>query len=115
VCDSASKQIEELRGSEQFFPEVIRHLRILNKTMAAYTDGPFEPTAINWSVDSHSTLEQYSDCRTFRCNDGNNRTFSYHSKILSANKRIYFFPFVDEKVVHIGYIGDHLPTVKYRR
>jgi len=113
VCNNAHKQIEALRGSEQFFPEILRHLRILNKTMADYANGPFEPTGINWSVDSSSTLKKYPECRTFFCNDGEKRIFSCHSKILSANKRIYFFPLPHEKIVYIGYLGDHLPTVNY--
>ncbi len=114
VCDSACKQIERLSGYEQFFPEIVKHLIILNKTMETYTYGSFDPVGINWSVDSALTLQQFSDCRTFVCQDGENRTFTYHSKILSANKRIYFFPLPSEGVVHIGYVGEHLPTVRYR-
>jgi hypothetical protein len=114
VCDSASRQIERLSGGEHFFPEIIKHLLILHKTITAYTDGPFEPAGINWSVDSVPTLQQFSDCRTFVCQDGESRTFTCHSKILSANKRIYFFPLPGEGIMHIGYVGEHLPTVRHR-
>ena len=114
LCESACNQIKGLSGSEQFFPEVIKHLFILNKTMADYTGGAFNPRGINWSADTTSTLQRFSDCRTFVCLDGEIRTFTYHSKILSANKRIYFFPLPSERIVHIGYVGDHLPTVRHR-
>lgn len=113
ICDNARKQLEKLNGSEQFFPEILRHLLVLNNTMAAYTEGSFEPTEINWSVESTSTLHQFSGCRTFACQDGQKRTFSLHSKILSANKRTYFFPLPAEKIVHIGYVGKHLPTTRH--
>ncbi len=114
ISENASYQIEDLSGSEQFFPEVLRHLVILNKTMDAYTEGAFNPVEINWSVESSSTLKQFSECRKFNCLDGQKRLFSQHSKILSANKRIYFLPILDENTVHIGYVGKHLPTKRFR-
>ena len=114
ICESACKQIEDLSGSEQSFPEILRHLLILNKTMETYTEGSFEPGNITWSVESPSTLQQFSGCREFECKDGEIRTFSLHSKILSANKRIYYLPIPQENIVHVGYVGKHLPTTRYR-
>lgn len=110
----AIEQAREFRGSELFFHEVLHHLFILNKTMLEWTEGPFTPT-LDFSSESKSTLEreEYAKMRDFLCKDGIKRQFTLHSKIKSANKRIYFFPIPEQKIVHIGYVGDHLPTTKY--
>ena len=111
---TAIDQIKELRGSEQFFYEVISHLFILNKNMREWTTGPFSPE-LDFSTESESTMNNtgYARKRLFLCMDGIERQYRLHSKIKSANKRIYFFPIPEQKVVHIGHVGEHLPTTKY--
>lgn len=110
----AIDQVRELRGSEQFFHEVINHLFILNNTMREWTVGPFTPD-LDFSSESESTMNntEYARKRIFVCDDGIERQFRLHSKIKSANKRIYFFPLPDQQIVHIGHIGKHLPTTQY--
>jgi hypothetical protein len=114
ICDSAREQIESLNGNEKHFPKVLRHLRVLNKTMEKHNEGAFDPAELNWSRDSESTMNQFPDCRTFECKDGVERTFSCHSKFLGANQRMYFYPIEENRVVHIGYLGKHLPTTRFR-
>ena len=111
-CSIAIDQINKLTGSEQFFPEIVRHLFLLNDAMREWADGPYNPS-LDWSTESESTLAAYSQFRQFMCPDGVNRLFKYKTKIKSANKRIYFFPMPEKKIVYIGYTGDHLPTHKY--
>lgn len=110
----ARKQLQDLTGSEIFFRELLRHLEILNTTMERWSFGPFAPEGITWSTESKSTMDQFGDLRTFICSDGISRKFPLHSKIMSANQRIHFLPVMGTKTVHIGYVGKHLPTNKYR-
>jgi hypothetical protein len=113
-CPKAVDQIKELRGSEQFFPEVLNHLFILNATMREWSGGSYSPH-VDFSTESPSTMsnKEHAQKRTFMCNDNIERQFRLHSKIKSANKRIYFFPQPEQRIVHIGHVGDHLPTTKF--
>ncbi len=110
----AQKQLLELTGSEQYFQEIVRHIKVLNETMKSWSNGPFEPQGITWNPESEPTLNQYATTRQFKCSDGVVRLFSYHSKLMSANKRIHFYPITEHHIVHIGYVGDHLPTPTYK-
>lgn len=107
-------QLKHLTGNEQFFQEIVRHFEVLNDTMQQWIEGPFLVGGISWSTESESTMQKFGNQRDFVCSDGISRRFSLHSKLISANKRIYFFPIPENKTVHIGYIGDHLPTTKYK-
>ena len=60
----------------------------------------------NASGESQSTLEMYSDERTFRCPDCDYRVFEWHLK--RGDTRIYFFDFPDTKRILVGYAGAHL-------
>ncbi|MBB3061092.1 hypothetical protein [Microbulbifer rhizosphaerae] len=111
---SAQSQLMAMTGSEPYFPEIVRHLDVLNATMKDLESGAFAPRGISWSTESQPTLEMYGQRREFGCLDGEVRRFSLHSKLMAANKRIYFFPIVNEQTVHIGYVGDHLPTVRFK-
>jgi hypothetical protein len=88
-CPKAVDQIKELRGSEQFFPEVLNHLFILNATMREWSGGSYSPH-VDFSTESPSTMsnKEHAQKRTFMCNDNIERQFRLHSKIKSANKRI---------------------------
>jgi hypothetical protein len=114
VGKKAAEQLEGFRGSEQCFPEIVNHLFELNSAMLIWSGGPFSP-CLDFSTESESTMNNASFAakRRFLCTDDIERTFKLHSKIKSANKRIYFYPVPEEKVVHIGYVGDHLPTTNY--
>ncbi len=112
--EKAKKQIEELTGSEQYFQEIVRHIKVLHETMANWSSGSFDPQGITWNPESVTTLNQYGTTRQFTCSDGVVRLFSYHSKLVSANKRIHFYPITEQHTLHIGYVGDHLPTTKFK-
>lgn len=113
-CESAEKQLLALTGTELYFREIIHHFKIINTTMKNWVNGPFKPAGITCSPESESTLNQYSSQRRFACSDGVERVFSSHSKMMSANQRIHYFAIPEQKKVFIGYVGDHLPTVKYK-
>lgn len=111
---SAVKQLDALKGAEQFFREIIRHLHILCDTMQEWTGGDYDPKGLTWSSESASTMAQFASSREFRCQDDVVRQFPLHTKMMSANQRIHYFPSTEDKVVHIGYVGRHLPTTRYR-
>lgn len=70
--------------------------------------------AINQDKDVlQSKLDKYLKERTFYCPDGKERLFERHVKLRFCNWRIHFFT-EQPGIVIIGYIGRHLPTVKYR-
>ena len=54
--------------------------------------------------------------RDFLCPDHQRRRFSNHLKLFSSNWRIYYLETRSGEVggrAFIGYIGVHMPTVKY--
>lgn len=114
IGDKAAKQLSLLTGSEIYFQEIIRHFSVLNQNMLEWTRGPFAPKGITWSTESSSTMNRFCDQRTFLCKDGVSRVFSLHSKLLSANQRIHFYPDVENRMVYVGYVGKHLQTIKHR-
>jgi hypothetical protein len=114
LSKNSIQQMNALSGNEQYFHEIIRHLEILNDTMSEWSEGVYQPGGIIWSPDSQTTMQQFGKQREFVCFDGEKRRFSLHSKLMGAIKRIYFMPILRDKVVHIGYVGDHLPTTTYR-
>jgi len=65
------------------------------------------------SPESSMTLEMYGRERTFRCPDGQKRLFSWHLRLTPHAWRIHFYPDEQTKTLIIGYIGHHLPTVRY--
>lgn len=109
-CENAQRQLAELRGSEQFFPEILRHLRILEKSILADI---FRPQGIDYAPRESEMTMHNAKCRqghSFLCPDGSTRLFWEHSKIYSANKRIYFISDCSSHTVLIGHIGEHLPV-----
>ena len=110
----AQENIASLNGNEEFFREFIRHFAVLNETARQWKKGiRFKPEGIDFSNETKRTLEEYRDEHTFTCCDGEARLFSAHSKIKSANQRIYFFHDAATNIVHIGHAGKHLHTAKY--
>jgi hypothetical protein len=93
---------------------VVRGLFRLNAFCLSWQSGTFDPHAIECTVspEKESTLQQFGNERTFMCPDGEYRVFSWHVKL--GQWRIYFAPCVGTGRLLIGYVGDHLRTVKFR-
>ncbi|MDW1974401.1 hypothetical protein [Vibrio sp. Vb1980] len=62
--------------------------------------------------ESDSTLQQYSEQRTFKNEDGDKEVFSLHFDI-SEGERAYIKGVVTDKSIFIPYIGKHLSTKKF--
>ncbi len=93
---------------------VVRVLFLLNSYCLDWHEGErFSPEKIGCPVspESRQTLEKYTDERTFSCGDGEKRLFSWHAK--PGKWRIYFDPAPGPGQLYVGYVGKHLPTVKF--
>ena len=63
--------------------------------------------------ESESTIEQFGGARRFKDEAGAIRVFEEHVWVDSLH-RIHLIKENDARVIRIGYVGRHLPTVKYR-
>jgi hypothetical protein len=106
-CDSVEDQIKILRANEPRLRAAMRGLRDLQNYCESWNTANFDIHQLaNASGESQSTLNMYTDERTFRCPDGDYRVFEWHLK--RWDTRIHFFDFPDTKRILVGYIGAHL-------
>jgi hypothetical protein len=106
-CDSAEVQIRALGGDGPRFRAALRGLRDLQNYCESWTCGSFDIHALNnASGESNSTLNMYSEERTFRCPDGRGRLFEWHLK--RGDTRIHFLEAPAQRRILVGYIGGHL-------
>ncbi|TVP65473.1 MAG: hypothetical protein EA343_03255 [Nodularia sp. (in: Bacteria)] len=120
-CHAVRRQLEDIRTGQLELQPVLKKLFELQKCCENWNNGSFntEGYPLEESGESQPTLEKYFKERTFLCPDGKERLFERHIKLRVCNWRIHFFPeqpvFPEQSgTVIIGYIGRHLPTVKYR-
>ena len=114
-CDAVSKQLQNIRTRQLELQPVVKTLFELQNCCKNWNTGFFsvEGYLLEESGESEATVNKYSKERTFRCPDGQERVFERHVKLRLCNWRIHFFAEKPGKVI-IGYVGRHLPTVKYR-
>jgi len=113
-CEAVSEQVQSLGAENPILQLVKNRLSKFEEYCKSWTEEAFNPKSLgNVSPESQITLQnpKYRKERTFICPDGMERVFSLHAK-LSSGWRIYFFPNEERKMI-IGYVGPHLPTVKY--
>ncbi len=105
---------QQLDGVGFHLPHVLRRLIELEDNTASWKTGGFDPTGLsgNPRTESSKTLEEYGQERSFRCPDGTIQVFSWHVN-LPGGWRLHFFPVDAQRRIIIGYIGTHLPTVKF--
>lgn len=114
-CLSATAQVQGLPHGEIHLRQIMKHLLDLNSYSQNWLGGPFSAQEIAGKItgESNATLTTYTKEHTFLCPDGIARLFSWHCRITPEPWRIYFYPLEEEKSIIIGYIGQHLPTVKF--
>ena len=110
-----ANQLFQLSANDTNWNYIVKHLWELQRYADTWSEGAFNPDYIQLptSVESNVTLTQYGAERTFVSPDGENRVFSWHSKINWSGWRIYFYPDTVKRVVIVGYIGKHLSTVNF--
>lgn len=115
-CAEVESHLTQLDGAEPYFRQVVRHLFALELAARAWQEGAFEPVGTTWSDESEMTMThgEFRRLRRMRCN-GDDVVFRLHTKPTGGNVRIYFRPeHGGERIVLIGYVGPHLPTVRHR-
>ena len=71
-----------------------------------------EPTLPKVHSEGETTVQQYGEKREFRNASGERNIFNLHAMI-GSGYRIYFRIDKQNKSLEIGYIGKHLPTMKF--
>jgi hypothetical protein len=114
-CDAVRRQLEDIRTGQLELQSVVNILFELHKCCKNWNNGYFnlDGYPIEESGESKPTLDKYFKERTFRCPDGKDRLFERHVKLRFCNWRIHFLA-EQPGILIIGYVGRHLPTVKYR-
>jgi hypothetical protein len=115
-CESVKKQLEDILTGQLELQPVVKALFELQNCSKNWNNGAFSTQgySLETSGESQSTLNQYSRQRNFLCPDGKQRLFEQHLKLRVCNWRIHFLAENPTKPLIVGYIGRHLPTVKYK-
>lgn len=112
-CDSVGEALQSLNVGNSSFHLIVKKLGELERACQQWQEnGGLFDIQLKGSVDSEPTLLKYDKERTFSCPDGQTRLFSLHIRI-TDNWRIYYYPVGNTKQLIIGYIGQHLSTVKF--
>ena len=112
-CDSVGEALQSLNAGNSYLHLIAKKLSELERAYQQWQeDGGVFDIQLKGSVDSEATLLKYAPCRTFSCPDGQTRLFSLHIRI-TDNWRIYYYLEGSTKQLIIGYIGKHLPTVRF--
>lgn len=120
LCPGASKQLQAMTGNEPGWNHIVSHLIWLNGCAGHFLEtGRQDWTPeVDWSPENDTTLNhsQHGPKRRFAVPSGVDPIqFSFHTKIKATNQRIYFgiSKQADKDIVLVGYVGNHLSTVKY--
>jgi len=113
----AREQLEALSGADPKFPQILRHLRALDRGAQEWKIGEhFSPWgSVAYSVESATSLQgRLGKKRDFPAPAGfSRRRWSLHTK-LAGGIRLYFDPersnTGENSFVLVGYLGPHLPT-----
>jgi hypothetical protein len=115
-CEEVERQLLDLSGNEFFFQQIVVALARLHVALGNWSSGILYP-GMKSSNESRQTLDHsdYGPMRNVTCPDGQTRCFSNHLKLFSCNWRIHYFETRETGVsrAFVGYIGIHLPTVRY--
>jgi hypothetical protein len=117
-CAVVERQLRALSGKEFYFQQVVLAFSRLDAALGEWAAGPLHP-GMDSSPETTMTLAHgaYGPMRDFPCPDGSTRQFSNHLKLFSNNWRIYYWETRSVDAggrAFIGYVGAHLPTVRYR-
>lgn len=116
LCRQAHNTIKDLHPRDAHLSAVTNVFRLLNNYISDLSDTEaFDISQLGFdaSYESISTMQHYSNERTFSCPDGNSIVFNEHAKINPGAWRIYFSYTKITKKVLIGYVGCHLRTTKH--
>jgi hypothetical protein len=112
-CDRVFRQVRSLRKGDESLTQIIGRLFELEYYCAGWTTRGFDADALPSKItpESEPTLQSYAAEHTFYGPDGIGRLFCWHARFTPGAGRIYFFPEEERRVIIVGHIGEHLPTV----
>lgn len=91
--------------------QVIGKLIVLDAAVRDWRRNASESPVISVRPESKPTMQKYGDLRVFRDRYGNAKEYRSHATV--GSYRIHLFVDQRNRVLEIGYIGKHLPTVKF--
>ncbi|MDM8561120.1 hypothetical protein [Candidatus Parabeggiatoa sp. HSG14] len=116
LCGQVEKQLTRVGIQSKFFDQIIEKLKRLNEyaknwQAGSYSSNDVKRYGLDVSGESDNTLNKYGRQRKFRLLDGKKALFEKHIK--TGDLRFHFYPDEENKVIYVGYIGSHLPTIKF--
>jgi hypothetical protein len=115
-CESVAPQLSALRAGDPKLHFVEKKLSELEQFCHNWQkqEGKFDYKDIpgRGGPESQPTLDKYGYLRVFRCPDGSEQLFTFHVR-LTISWRLHYFPLSEKRQLIIGYVGEHLPTVKF--
>ena len=103
------------RFNTKLMPLMFKRLAELDMRADIWRNSPndnFPEGTSEIKVETPRTMKRYGHDRSFRGHDGVTRTFEDHIWI-DESHRIHLFRDANRKIVEIGYVGRHLPTMNY--
>jgi hypothetical protein len=116
LCGKVEQQLTGLGIQSKFFDQIIEKLKRLNEyaenwQQGSYSNNDVKQHGLDVSGESDSTLNKYGRQRKFRLPNGKKALFENHIK--TGDLRFHFYPDDEHKIIYVGYIGSHLPTIKF--
>lgn len=103
------------RFDAKLLPLLFRRLAELDARARLWREGmndAFPKGACEIKPETDQTMKRYGADRRFRGYDGVIRTFEHHVWV-DHGHRVHLFHHVAERILEIGYVGPHLPTMRH--
>jgi hypothetical protein len=112
-CDGVEAQLGSISLNDEGMDRIKERLIAVDKYCTDWTEGHFDHTKIGFKIsgESEATLNRFGEERTFRIPSGEYKLFEDHFKL--GDIRIHILVDNEQKRVYVGYIGKHLPTVRF--
>lgn len=97
------------------FPRVVLKLMVLDDACRKWRGNASAdyPELSDCRPESEPTMQRYGHLRVFPDHEGRDRTYEWHVSV-GQQYRIHLRVVDRPRVIEIGYVGRHLPTVTYR-
>ncbi len=106
-CALVESQIEKMSSQDLEFQQIVNRLFDLQNVAIKFDGNPIKPEDFSTKTtpESASRIKKYGESLTIRCPDGQYRLFNWHSRYTPGAGRIHFYPFENDKIILVGYIG----------
>jgi hypothetical protein len=124
-CGDAVSQLQTGLHTQTIVNQVCESLHFLNMFVEKWQSGEINqythdalrtlgmPHEVSGEKEDVRNNPRLRNAREFWLESGEKEFFENHVK-LSSGFRIHFYPDSRQRCIHVGYIGPHLPTAKYR-